>query len=417
MRQRLAFTAVWAVVFILIVGLLLSRRISRSSCSYFIRPPTTTRAERTGRLNIILTETGGSHDEVVAALMHSFGSLPNTFIDLYQTLPRFNMSEIMGSFKLSNALPEPKWPDDFKNHGIKNFRPDVFVAATCELDLVKFKDELPLLLADRKTYIFCIIHHADRWGPKMEQLVHPWVDAGMLEFWTLSPHTEQYFRQHALSQWAPTCIPPLVRYFVPLFPVALPPISENDEELSFAVQGDFSGDRRDYATIFHRLVTFMNNSDRTSTKHDIVMHLLGHGDRPQVPSEISSYVKFDENLAYPIYYGIISRTFALLPAFASNEYLDRKASSSVPAALIGGTPLVVSQAIFDAYSYITPDTVWLQSPTESDFDVVERVLNMSPKERCQKKEKVRQRCAELIRQNTLNVEAWINLAWAKIQQN
>ena len=52
------------------------------------------------------------------------------------------------------------------------------------------------------------------------------------------------------------------------------------------------------------------------------------------------------------YYIAIQGALAVLPAFASPVYLTRKASSSVAAAIICGTPLLADPALLQAYSYL-----------------------------------------------------------------
>ncbi|KAI5846809.1 hypothetical protein BZA05DRAFT_406684 [Tricharina praecox] len=377
-------------------------------------------------LHITITETGGSHDEVIAALVHAFGSQPSALLKLYQLLPRYGITGVMRGFALSNPLPDPKSPGVYRDVDSLQRRPDVFVAGTCELDLVYFQKQLGALLAERKTYLFCVVHHADRWAAEsrnLENLITPWVEAGLVEFLTLSPHTATFLQEHSISKWA-TRTPAKIRSFVPVFPVPLPEeptgTGTDKEELSFALQGDYDSTRRDYNSVFtslNSLLTSSNSAPADDEKPDrnVTMHLLGHGKHPDVPLEVREHVKFDEGLDYVEFYSIISRTFALLPAFANNEYLDRKASSSVPAALIGGTPLVATQAIVDAYSYLDPDVVWLQGAEELDLDVVGRILNMGPKERRKKKELVRQKCAAMIQQNTKALGVWIGDAMEKLR--
>jgi len=395
--------------------------------SVLVAPPTSPPADAAdGNLHITITETGGSHDEVIAALVHSFGSQPSAVLKLYQLLPRYGIIDVMRDFALTNPLPNPKSPDVYKKVDSLQRRPDIFVAGTCELDIVYFREQLGALLAERKTYLFCVVHHADRWAGKsreLENLITPWVDAGLVEFLTLSPRTATFLKEQSISKWQ-TKTEAKVRSFVPVFPVPLPEAptgtGANKEELSFALQGDYDPSRRDYNSVFTHLNSLLQSgntapADDEKPDRNVTMHLLGHGKHPDVPLEIREHVKFDERLKYIEFYSIISRTFALLPAFANNEYLDRKASSSVPAALIGGTPLVATQAIVDAYSYLDHDVVWLQGPNELDLDVVGRILNMGPKERRQKKELVRKKCTAIILKNTKSLEGWIADAMAKIK--
>ncbi len=51
---------------------------------------------------------------------------------------------------------------------------------------------------------------------------------------------------------------------------------------------------------------------------------------------------------------------AVVPAFASDHYYTTKASSSVAAALICGTPLLASAELLAAYSYLHANATFLQ---------------------------------------------------------
>lgn len=143
-----------------------------------------------------------------------------------------------------------------------------------------------------------------------------------------------------------------------------------EDELVFAMQGDYDSRRRDYQAIFSQLEKFFGSDELSDENKKLNLHLLGHGPEPLVPASVKEHVFFDSSLDYLDYYALLSRSFALLPSFTTDEYLDRKASSSIPAALIGGTPLVATQAMLDAYSYLTNDVVWFQQERETDMDVV-----------------------------------------------
>ncbi|KAF8250716.1 hypothetical protein K440DRAFT_653526 [Wilcoxina mikolae CBS 423.85] len=434
MQRRISLHLVLAIAFIFIAGTaLFGHKFPENNIQFSNSASSPQNQDATppepqwddAAVHITITETGGSHDEVVAALVHSFGSQPRAVIDLYQLFPRYRITDIMAGFSLTNALPRPRGPQEFIDHGIAKRRPDIFVAGTCELDIIKFKDQLATLLADRKTYMYCVVHHADRWAAEeLESAIRPWVEAGMVDFLTLSPHTAEFLKTQTISKWKTTS-PSTIHPYVPLFPVALPAApsghGSDKEELSFGLQGDYDPARRDYKSIFVRLDSFLKAATTTesfeeSGSRDVTMHLLGHGEHPEVPDMVKDHVKFDEQLDYFQFYAIISRTFALLPAFASEEYLDRKASSSVPAALIGGVPLVATQKVLNAYSYMDKEVVWLQGEKESDLDVVGRILKMGPKERRKKKELVRRKCATIVDQNIKTVEMWLEQAFTKIKK-
>lgn len=370
-------------------------------------------------LHITVTETGGSHDEVVAALVHSFGAQSHAVIDLYQLLPRYRIADIMAGFTLASPVPRPKSPQQFIDSSAAQRTTQILVAATCELDLIKFRTQMAQLLAARKTYLFCVVHHADRWTGNLEAEIRPWAQAGMMTFLTLSPHTKKYLQSESMGKWSASTPRPPVHPFVPLFPVPLPELASGSaadkEELLFGLQGDYDPSRRNYNEIFSQLVSFLGSSGSAKTRN-ITMHLLGHGQRPAVPAELAHNVVFDERLDYFQFYALISRAFALLPAFASPTYLDRKASSSVPAALIAGVPLVASKAVLNAYPYIDQEVVWLQGDSETNVDVVGRILNLDPRERRIKKELVRKRCAKIIEENTKTVGEWIDAALKRVKR-
>ena len=112
------------------------------------------------------------------------------------------------------------------------------------------------------------------------------------------------------------------------------------------MQGDYAPERRDYKRIFGSLGNVVKKINGTvdltngQPADKVKLHLIGHGPHVQVPENIRNNVAFDEDLSYPDFYRLLSKSYAVIPAFASDTYLDRKASSTVPASLIAGVPLV-----------------------------------------------------------------------------
>ncbi|KAF8424949.1 hypothetical protein EV426DRAFT_636739 [Tirmania nivea] len=382
-----------------------------------------------GAVHVALTETGGSHDEVVAAFVHSFASQPRVEMDIYQLLPRYGIKDVMAAFDLPSKPSGPRGPPDFLSSKKPEQKlPDIWVATTCELDLPYYQKNLTTLLENGKTYIYCVIHHADRWNNKrMKNLAAPWVEQSRIEFITLSPHTAEFLQKEGVGKWK-VSMPPLIRYLVPVFPVSIAtekstqkqtngenaplPSDADGEELGFALQGDYDPSRRDYASIFSRLDSLLSSG---GNYNNLTMHLLGHGDKkPTVPESIKPNVQFNERLSYLEYYSLIARTFALLPAFASTEYLDRKASSTVPAALIAGVPLVATKEMVQAYAYLNMDVVWEQEVGRSDLDVVADVLKMAVEVRRRKKQAVRERRDEIIKGNVRRVGNWLQEAMRRM---
>jgi hypothetical protein len=375
-------------------------------------------------LRISIVESGGSHDEVVAALVHAFGSQKNAELSLYLLLQRYGLPDVIKSFDLNSTSAPIQSSSDFPKHFNESDPPHILVSATCELDIVRFKSGFEDLLRKGQTYLFCVVHHADRWTQQAKvEAIRPWVDKQRVSFLTLSPHTATYFRNMGTG-WKD-----MISYYIPVFPVPLPASNSSGvlDKLAFAMQGDYDPSRRDYATIFKELETFLkpaNGRDldqedippqyQTANATNVTLHLLGHGDKPTVPDSVASHVQFDQGVNYIEYYSILSQSFALLPSFASKDYLDRKASSSVPAALIGGTPLVASQEILDAYSYLPRDAVWMQEEGETEMDTVARVLKLPAHDRRRQREMVRKRCAGMIEGNVRIVGRWVDMALQKL---
>ena len=64
---------------------------------------------------------------------------------------------------------------------------------------------------------------------------------------------------------------------------------------------------------------------------------------------------------------------AVLPAFASSAYLTHKASSSVAAAIICGTPLLADEALLRAYTYLPKRAVFMAVAGEHEASAMARV--------------------------------------------
>jgi hypothetical protein len=348
---------------------------SSSFPNRFITPPEFPAVPKNGPpVSLVVTEAGGSHDEVVAALVYAFGAHPRAKMSLYQLLARYNITDVMSDFELPNKVPKHKGPGAFENG--KDV-PDILVMSTCEIDMIRFKDRLSSFLKDptKKTHIFCTIHHADRWMNFIKDHAIPWVNAERITFLTLSEHVRDYFITEALNKWKTQKTPP-VEVLVPVFPVKFKSTKvPTTRALDFALQGDYDPSRRNYKSIFEQLSGFKkNNKDKA-----ITMHLLGHGNKPEVPAEVKDNVIFDASLTYPEYYRVLSEQFALLPAFASEEYLDRKASSSMPASLIAGVPPLVDNDILKAYSYLRKEDVWLEGKFGKGLDAVGKLIHVPEK--------------------------------------
>ncbi|KAL9640240.1 MAG: hypothetical protein Q9164_000386 [Protoblastenia rupestris] len=374
--------------------------------------------------------------------------------------------------------PWQPWQDFISGpNSTKPYRPDLVVLSTCTWDATSdfVSSRLNSLLNEGKTYVLCVVHETDEWEePKVEfeSTIRPWAEAGKIDFITLSPQVATTLEVHGMKSWpreGDNRIERKIRHYAPVFPVKLPPLpTVNDEEYtqgndSFALQGIFDPTRRDFDATFAHLQRFIDSrnirfnkalpkselrdhakadqnagsslpyasnthinvsngerpevkdSDSLPFESNIQLHLLGHGDiRPTVPDPLKPHVFFHESLPYPDFYDLLSQQSALLPAFSSDHYLWMKASSSIAASLIGGTPLVANKKILHAYSYLSEDAVYLQREGESEFDVIQRMLESPRSWRLEKQRRVRKRAAEVVEENVLKVKTWITEAKSQI---
>ncbi|KAF4468011.1 hypothetical protein FALBO_5105 [Fusarium albosuccineum] len=361
-------------------------------------------------LRIALVESSGTHDEVAAALMHAFGGQENSQLDVYFTHQRFKMPSIMGNFSLPANITVHKF-DKFASAMTTDPRPHVLVSTTCEFDLDRGTDAVVDLLKKGETFLFCTIHHADRWHQgKYVQTVRGWVERGLVDFVGLSQHTLDFLVKETIPKWH-SAANLTTRVIPPVFPVNVP--DDIEENISLSIQGDYSSGRRDYNGIFNHLGAVIRKAKETTPDQQVALHLIGHGTTPEVPDHVKDHVVFDQGLSYPDFYSLISRSFAVIPAFASDTYFDRKASSTIPASFIAGAPLVVSEELLEAYSYIPKEATWVARPGESEMDVIERVMG-DRDGYIKRRQKVRDTNKALMEQNHANTKEWIDIGLEKV---
>ncbi|KAK9371417.1 hypothetical protein V1509DRAFT_607212 [Lipomyces kononenkoae] len=356
-------------------------------------------------LRIFLVENSGSHEEVFCSLIYAFAQIQNSYIYEYLLRPRFNIFAIIKSFNLAN-LAKPRSTTAMKLDE-KEPHPDIILATTCEFDIFRLQPQMTEMLGNG-SYLFCTVHHADRWHSEFAfnfyNSIKPWIEAERVTFLFLSSHTKRYVEENVIPSWEPKHRVAAKRFevFVPVFPVE----PSKKEETSFSLQGNYESDRRDYKSIFESFSAFGKKHPDQPQFQQLRMHLLGHGKRPDVPLAIRDRVEFNEGLEFAEFYKILSESFALLPAFASDEYYDRKASSSVPASLIAGVPIVGKRRLLETYDYMTEDSMWVQADDEDDLAVVGRILEMSKQNIEAQKIRTRNRNREIIDDNIKKARSW-----------
>ncbi|MDI1485316.1 MAG: hypothetical protein OHK93_000453 [Ramalina farinacea] len=403
-----------------------------------------------GPIHVAVIESAGWHDEVWSAFVHGVGSQEiGVSMRMFKQSPRFGLPEIVNAFELPHGVPEWEDWEDIVGEKLMDgdeqtpYHPDVIVLTTCEVGGGKMKDHLQKILAEGKTYLFCAIHNTDQWFepiPTHDEIWRPWAQKGLMSFIALSPAVKRTLQQQGLKTWPKDgehrAAPP-VHVYPPIFPVQLPPLptpGSLDEGVmgrtnAFALQGNYESFRRDFDTTFRRLGSYFyrtnNGSDQTSeagvspteARNDsaVELHLLGSGpNKPRVPEGLKSHVFFHDNLPYKEYYELLSQQAAILPAFSTDKYYSIKASSSIPASLISGSPLVATARDLHAYSYLDEGSVWFQRDNETDFDVLARAFALPREERIAKLRCVRDKAREVMETNRRNMREWLIHAGHKI---
>ncbi|KAG8526494.1 uncharacterized protein KY384_008694 [Bacidia gigantensis] len=400
-------------------------------------------------LDVALIETNGVHEEVFAALVHSFGSKPEARLHFYKEEPRYDIQGIVAEFELWQEPPEWQAWEALQRDDI-GYHPSILILITCYSDPLRLASRLRRLLEEGKTFIYCVVHETARWDgpdPDLDEILKPWAQKGLLDFIVLSPAVARTLEEKGMRTWprrGAHKVPRSVRTFPPIFPVRLPPlpaiVEDQDDGIhmnnSFAIQGIFDPERRNFEVTFAHLERFINDkakqmNDSTPApledtmqkpeppypiEHSPVhLHLIGHGEeRPKIPERLRQNIFIHENLNYHDFYNLLSQQSALLPAFSSDKYRWMKASSSIACSLIAGTPLVVDENILRAYSYLGEDAVYVQKNKETEFDALGKVLEGSYDHVVEKRRRVRLRASQVIEQNKGQAREWITKAGVEI---
>ncbi|KAG7403860.1 hypothetical protein Forpe1208_v016346 [Fusarium oxysporum f. sp. rapae] len=124
--------------------------------------------------------------------------------------------------------------------------------------------------------------------------------------------------------------------------------------------------------------------------------------------EAKDRIKFHRGLPYPEFYEVLHSATAMLPAFASHEYVESKASSTIAASLIVGSPLIADDALLNAYRFLRRDDVYYREKGEDEIDVVERIAKLPEQDRLAKTEGLRKKNELLTKQGGDLLRQWIS---------
>jgi len=142
----------------------------------------------------------------------------------------------------------------------------------------------------------------------------------------------------------------------------------------FVVQGLFESSRRQYGSLLRQLAEVLSNN--TLAWQHFRLLFLGSGPNLQLDSHqvLRERVDVVQDAPYLQFYEELSRNVALLPAFASDLYYEKKSSSSIGAALIAGTPLIANRTLLAAYSFLDEAAIYFLNDGESEVQMMESIL-------------------------------------------
>jgi len=363
-------------------------------------------------INVALVETGGSHDEVTAALYYALASVPGVSTTMYLAKPRFGIENVYAWIQRRYKLTPYSIarPYEFQSHDTP--LPDTIVLASCEHDVYVVDSALDnnFESGSKKQTLVCVMHHIDRFQA-VEERVRRWARVGRLRFLTLSPHTANALRKE-IDTFDPILYTKVtIDAFPPVFPVPLDPGTTNTERLSIAMQGNFEDSRRDYLKTLLEFERMIDELPEPIVRR-IQFILAGDGKKVGVPGKVMPYVSVNFSLDYIPYYNLLHASFALIPAFADEAYYKTKASSSIPASFIAGSPVVGSKQLLESYGYLSPESTWQTKSAEGSemaaiYELLRRHFDDNGLERSswkhvveEKKRAVRTRALELMAENT-----------------
>ncbi|GAO47752.1 hypothetical protein SAICODRAFT_10358 [Saitoella complicata NRRL Y-17804] len=353
-------------------------------------------------MRIALINTPKYHFEVVIPLLDAFSHTSHTQLELFvnhTSAERMNALPFLQQ-AASGELIMRRW-EELRSSELM-YRPDIAVLTSCSRDLEDLGDMFTNPDSPSSPHeIVCVIHEAPEWeDPESpwRKILQPWVERSRVNFVVLSEHVHRFVAEHFYEPWNVTSSPiKLNDYFpspalaerhpgsvrllpafppvfdpTPLFPkksaVELPP------EPFALIPGKFEPWRRNYNTIFEHTRKHLS----LIREYGASIQLLGSGPPPDIPEDLQDVIHIVPELDFDQYWAFASRATALFPAFAHNQYLIDRASSSIATSVIVGIPVVgTHELVFDKYTYLesgpSARTSWIQGDGEEEMEVFARI--------------------------------------------
>lgn len=385
--KRAGYYGLLLGIFIFTLRLLLHRRF---------------RNERS-RSNIVIYNGVSYHDEVYAAFVEALGQSSEFNTTAFIAGHRYGMERIIKPMIQPSSFSEvAKGNASIIDH-VKDLRAKAFIDVTCGDDIGSHRYFYEQLLNKTNATLFCVIHHAERLrSGRLNRLLEAWQKAGRLHILTLSEHVQLSAQRY----WQEKAQNTPIDYFVPVFdPYTGDP---GDHEISFglpegdfiSVQGNFESSRRNYSALFDGML-------QKAEVKPVKLALVGHG-KLRVPEAISDAVIQFKGLVYTSYYELLQCSSVMVTAFASDDYFHNKASSTVAASVIAAVPVVASERLLQAYTYLERDLVIpLLHERDNEIEAARRFLDTSKEQQSMLKERLKAHRGKLISENARKLQDWV----------
>lgn len=325
------------------------------------------------RLSVTIIESNGWHDEVFTSLAPLFISVyPKARINYFLKRQRF---EILPVLKAATRDLET----ELGIYRYDEWRPeqedaDIVVLTTCENDLDPTHVGGQLHMLKNSTQLVCVLHNSALDITTRDEVYRPLIEQGRLTFFALSEHAMKYSKARLLAL-SDLYKKARFRFWIPIFELGHEP---DPQACVLALQGNIESSRRNFTGVMESLAAkYTANKQAVDEICDLRLNVIGSGpERHTVPESLAAKVSYHINLSYPKFYELLGQSQAIFSAFASDIYLNQKASSSVPAALIAGVPLATSREVMDKYNFVEESATYDSPNYGSDASfIVDDILS------------------------------------------
>ncbi|PBK75884.1 hypothetical protein ARMSODRAFT_950233 [Armillaria solidipes] len=349
----------------------------------------------TSRHHIAIASTFGFHHDVYMALAWTVGrvlerSVAGGSLQVYAPSPfGFDFQTVVDDLDLYHGKIHN--PDDLirdlRSTGTETVY-DIVILGTCEID--GLNDELLAAWDERdehhKFKLVCIVH--DVMDTTWQPVITEWTRRNTIRFLPISEHVANGFRQlfGILADSDDDEIRSAGYEHLPI-DVHIPVLDLGDKPdrpfrtlSNVVIQGSFTKSRRDYDNIFDDLLVSLADDpavwgylpllgtpsasyepDHSLRSPPFRLFLLGSG-WLEIPVELKNIVTMHVDLNYTDFYALMKEMDICLPAFADNGYYQRQASSTFAMAVECNVPLLVTDRMKKAYTYVNDDRAVITRP-------------------------------------------------------